>query len=170
MSDVGQLERKAQERVVKLFSDQLGYEYLGNWEYRDGNSRDLHPKKLFGLRKYSNIVLKRGITTNRNKFVLGPSGSGKSFFMNHLVRQYYEQLVSMANTTYGEQALFAGQKTDTEAYTMDLGLTSNDTAFDAALGAGENDVGHGSTSYLFELKAESPAGGVAERRWRLYRK
>lgn len=26
-----------------------------------------------------------------NKFVLGPSGSGKSFFMNHLVRQYYEQ-------------------------------------------------------------------------------
>lgn len=28
---------------------------------------------------------------NRNKFVLGPSGSGKSFFMNHLVRQYYLQ-------------------------------------------------------------------------------
>ena len=33
----------------------------------------------------------RGVCTNRNKFVLGPSGSGKSFFMNHLVRQYYEQ-------------------------------------------------------------------------------
>jgi phage tail-like protein len=33
-------------------------------EYRDGNSRDLHPKKLFGLRKYTNIVLKRGITLN----------------------------------------------------------------------------------------------------------
>jgi phage tail-like protein len=33
-------------------------------EYRDGNSRDLHVKKLFGLRKYSNIVLKRGITLN----------------------------------------------------------------------------------------------------------
>lgn len=26
---------------------------------------------------------------NRNMFVLGPSGSGKSFFMNHIVRQYY---------------------------------------------------------------------------------
>lgn len=26
--------------------------------------------------------------SNRNKFVLGPSGSGKSFFMNHLLRQY----------------------------------------------------------------------------------
>ena len=35
--------------------------------------------------------MKRGITTNRNKFILGPSGSGKSFFTNHLVRQYYEQ-------------------------------------------------------------------------------
>lgn len=38
MSDVGQIERKAQDRVVKLFRDQLGYEYLGNWEYREGNS------------------------------------------------------------------------------------------------------------------------------------
>ncbi|MGW0019929.1 type I restriction endonuclease subunit R [Rhodococcus sp. NPDC003382] len=38
MSDVGQIERKAQDRVVALFRDQLSYEYLGNWEYRDGNS------------------------------------------------------------------------------------------------------------------------------------
>ena len=38
MSDVGQIERKAQNRVVALFRDQLGYEYLGNWEYREGNS------------------------------------------------------------------------------------------------------------------------------------
>ena len=30
----------------------------------------------------SDLPMKRGITTNRNKFVLGPSGSGKSFFMN----------------------------------------------------------------------------------------
>lgn len=32
-----------------------------------------------------------GYTTNRNKFILGPSGSGKSFFTNHMVRSYYEQ-------------------------------------------------------------------------------
>lgn len=38
MSDVGQIERKAQDRVVRLFREQLEYEYLGNWEYRDGNS------------------------------------------------------------------------------------------------------------------------------------
>ncbi|WP_433702988.1 type I restriction endonuclease subunit R [Prescottella equi] len=38
MSDVGQIERKTQNRVVALFRDQLGYEYLGNWEYRDHNA------------------------------------------------------------------------------------------------------------------------------------
>ncbi|AQP47272.1 restriction endonuclease subunit R [Tessaracoccus aquimaris] len=38
MSDVGQIERKAQERVVKLFQERLEYDYLGNWEYRVDNS------------------------------------------------------------------------------------------------------------------------------------
>ena len=39
----------------------------------------------------SDEPMRPGITTNRNKFILGPSGSGKSFFTNHLVRNYYEQ-------------------------------------------------------------------------------
>jgi len=39
----------------------------------------------------SDEPLKKGIITNRNKFILGPSGSGKSFFTNHMVRSYYEQ-------------------------------------------------------------------------------
>tara|TARA_R110002050_G_scaffold57423_5_gene129165 strand:+ start:77194 stop:80355 length:3162 start_codon:yes stop_codon:yes gene_type:complete len=38
MSNVGQKERKTQSRVVKFFKEQLNYEYLGDWEYRDGNS------------------------------------------------------------------------------------------------------------------------------------
>ena len=54
----------------------------------------------------SDLPMKRGITTNRNKFILGPSGSGKSFFTNHLVRQYYEQnahilLVDIGNSYQG---------------------------------------------------------------------
>ena len=39
----------------------------------------------------SDEPMKRQIIFNRNKFILGPSGSGKSFFTNHMVRQYYEQ-------------------------------------------------------------------------------
>ena len=54
----------------------------------------------------SDLPMKKGVITNRNKFILGPSGSGKSFFMNHLVRQYYEQnshivLVDTGNSYQG---------------------------------------------------------------------
>jgi type I restriction enzyme R subunit len=38
MSDVGQPERATQNRVIALFRDELGYRYLGDWTYRDGNS------------------------------------------------------------------------------------------------------------------------------------
>src|SRR5690349_3219664 len=42
LSAIGQLERKTQKRVVRLFSDKkypgcLGYDYLGDWTDRDGN-------------------------------------------------------------------------------------------------------------------------------------
>jgi len=38
MSNVGQIERKTQDRIIGLFSTQLGYDYQGNWERRTGNS------------------------------------------------------------------------------------------------------------------------------------
>jgi len=38
MTTVGQRERATQNRVVKLFQNSLGYDYLGNWEARAGNS------------------------------------------------------------------------------------------------------------------------------------
>ncbi|NBC05359.1 MAG: HsdR family type I site-specific deoxyribonuclease [Bacteroidetes bacterium] len=37
MSDIGQVERNTQDRIIKLFQTQLDYEYLGNWEERDSN-------------------------------------------------------------------------------------------------------------------------------------
>jgi conjugation system TraG family ATPase len=54
----------------------------------------------------SDLPMRKGIITNRNKFILGPSGSGKSFFTNHMVRQYYEQgshvlLVDTGNSYLG---------------------------------------------------------------------
>ena len=39
----------------------------------------------------SDEPMRRGYTYNRNKFILAGSGAGKSFFANHLLRQYYEQ-------------------------------------------------------------------------------
>lgn len=35
---VGQIERETQDRIVELFKKQLKYDYLGNWEDREGNS------------------------------------------------------------------------------------------------------------------------------------
>jgi type I restriction enzyme R subunit len=37
MSNVGQRETITQKRVIKLFQNQLGYTYLGNWHYRKNN-------------------------------------------------------------------------------------------------------------------------------------
>lgn len=54
----------------------------------------------------SDWPLKKGIIANRNKFVVGGSGGGKSFSMNHIVRQYWEQgthivLVDTGNSYQG---------------------------------------------------------------------
>ena len=38
MSEVGDIEKATQNRVVQLFKQQLGYAYLGDWETRAGNS------------------------------------------------------------------------------------------------------------------------------------
>ena len=38
MSNVGQIEHKTQDHVVKLFHGRLGFDYLGDWEYREGNA------------------------------------------------------------------------------------------------------------------------------------
>jgi len=42
---VGQLERFTQNRVIKLFQNNLGYTYLGNWKDRD-NNRNIEPQYL----------------------------------------------------------------------------------------------------------------------------
>src|SRR5262245_52379188 len=38
MSAVGQPERSTQDRMVRLFRDELGYRTLGDWTNRDDNS------------------------------------------------------------------------------------------------------------------------------------
>lgn len=63
---VGQIERKTQDRIVKLFRDKekLNYDYLGNWEDREENSnieeKYLHTY-LVGTKKYSKRLIDRAI-------------------------------------------------------------------------------------------------------------
>lgn len=71
MSDIGQKERKTQNRVIRLFVDKLKYRFLGNWEDREdnsniekeiltdwllkqGNSQNLIDKALYELDKVAN--------------------------------------------------------------------------------------------------------------------
>lgn len=38
MNKIGKSERQTQNRIIKVFSDELGYRYLGDWSDRSGNS------------------------------------------------------------------------------------------------------------------------------------
>lgn len=64
MSKVGQIERATQNRIVKWFQDTLNYDYLGNWEERDGNSNieeEELRKYLQGTKKYSDELISKAI-------------------------------------------------------------------------------------------------------------
>ena len=99
------------EESFHTFIEQALCLFIGETSYKDS----LSP---FGIRMVdrltgkpvhldiSDLPMKNGTITNRNKFILGPSGSGKSFFTNHMVRQYYEQgahvlLVDTGNSYLG---------------------------------------------------------------------
>lgn len=64
MNDIGQIERLTQNRIVKLFRDQLYYQYLGNWEDRLKNSNieeSLLRQYLINKAGYSEELTKRAI-------------------------------------------------------------------------------------------------------------
>jgi len=64
MSKVGEIERATQNRIVQLFREQLGYQYLGDWEYRANNSNieeDLVRKYLVGKAGYPEELVKRAV-------------------------------------------------------------------------------------------------------------
>ncbi|MBR9728298.1 type I restriction endonuclease subunit R [Shewanella intestini] len=79
MSTVGQKERATQNRVIRFFRDQLKYDYLGNWEYREGN-RNVETNLL------SNWLKKRGIPealiarTLRKLDMAAALGEGKKLY------------------------------------------------------------------------------------------
>ena len=91
------------EQAVCLFTEETNYRSSPSpFGIRLADRRNGIPVHV----DISDEPMRRGIITNRNKFILGPSGSGKSFFTNHLVRNYYEQgahvlLVDTGNSYQG---------------------------------------------------------------------
>jgi type I restriction enzyme R subunit len=63
MSNVGDIERATQNRVVQLFQDQLDYTYLGNWEDRLGNSNIEEDivRKYLSQKGYSEILIGKAL-------------------------------------------------------------------------------------------------------------
>jgi type I restriction enzyme R subunit len=64
VSIVGQIEKKTQQRVVKLFRDTLGYDYLGDWTDRVGNrniEEDLLRKFLREKQGYDEALITRAL-------------------------------------------------------------------------------------------------------------
>jgi type I restriction enzyme R subunit len=64
MTEVGQIERKTQNRLIKLFKDELGYTYLGDWQDRPNNSNieeDILCKYLKEKKGYSDTLISRAL-------------------------------------------------------------------------------------------------------------
>ncbi|WP_435352856.1 type I restriction endonuclease subunit R [Emticicia sp. SJ17W-69] len=62
MSKVGESERSGQNRIVRLFQEKLGYQYLGNWEERENNSNIEEAELRRYLHgKYSNELINKAI-------------------------------------------------------------------------------------------------------------
>lgn len=62
----------------------------------------------------ADLPMKKGRINNRNKFVLGPSGSGKSFLMNNIVEQYltynYDVVIVDTGDSYSGTAKYKNGK------------------------------------------------------------
>lgn len=108
MTEIGQPERHTQNRIVKLFRDELKYTYLGNWEDREDNSnieeglltgylarKGYSPtqitKALYQLRTTANNYNESLYTNNKNVYKLLRYGvpvkaeAGERFETVHLI-------------------------------------------------------------------------------------
>ncbi|MDE3744042.1 TraG family conjugative transposon ATPase [Maribacter polysaccharolyticus] len=80
----------------------------------------------------SELPMETGRINNRNKFVLGPSGSGKSFCMNNLIKQYFQQetdivLIDTGHSYSGLCEYYGGTYI---TYTDEQPITMNPFLFD----------------------------------------
>ncbi|MFW6236006.1 MAG: flagellar hook-associated protein FlgL [Desulfovibrionales bacterium] len=86
--------------------------------------------------------------------------------MSYEARQLFEQMVSLANTSFEGQSIFAGHKTDGNAFEAGLHVTTNDPS-DATGGFDAADIaeikGNTNRSYLVQFLS---SGGIDEAEYR----
>jgi len=75
----------------------------------------------------ADLPMRTNRINNRNKFVLGPSGSGKSFFMNALIQQYmgYNMDMVIVDTGHSYSGLCSYYKGQYITYTEEKPITMN---------------------------------------------
>jgi type I restriction enzyme R subunit len=81
MSDVGKPERVTQERILRLFRDELGYRYLGDWSDRLGNS-NVEPDLLGAWLKKRGVAAPE-ITVTIHKLFTEANHPGRSLYENN---------------------------------------------------------------------------------------
>lgn len=90
MSEVGDKERITQNRVVKLFKERLGYEYLGDWEERPNNSNieEALVRKYLSesKKKYSAVLINKAL----DKLRIAANNYNESLYSNN--KNVYELL------------------------------------------------------------------------------
>jgi type I restriction enzyme R subunit len=73
MSNVGQIERKTQDRVISLFQKSIEYTFLGNWESREENSNIEEELLVANLKRrgYQQNLIAKAISKLRSDASLG---------------------------------------------------------------------------------------------------
>ena len=69
MSNIGDIERLTQSRVVDLFKNQLGYKYLGHWQNRQGNNNieEAEIREYLSAQGYSEVLISGAIMQLKQK-------------------------------------------------------------------------------------------------------
>jgi len=104
MTDVGQIERRTQDRVVELFQKRLDYNYLGNWIDRENNSNI----EVAILRKYLNDKGYSQALIGKAIYELTRAATNQSKDLYHINKEVYSLL------RYGVTAKeYVGENTQT---------------------------------------------------------
>jgi type I restriction enzyme R subunit len=78
---INPIERQTQNRIIKLFTQQLGYLYYGNWEKREHNSNveETYLKKFLTKQGFTESLVKKAV---KEVYDLANTNSGNLYSRN----------------------------------------------------------------------------------------